>query len=51
MPNLHEKPLIPSFKCEYLIMYTQQLGVKEKTTVQPKHAEQRKPTQSKLDTM
>ena len=35
---------------QYLIAHMQQLGVKNKTTVQPKHTEQRKPTQSKPDT-
>ena len=33
-----------------LIAHKQQLGGKTKSTVQPKHAEQRKRTQSKLDT-
>ena len=35
---------------QYLIAHKQQLGGKTKSTVQPKHAEQRKLTQSKLDT-
>ena len=35
---------------QYLIAHKQQLGGKTKPTVQPKHVEQRKPTQSKLDT-
>ena len=35
---------------QYLIAHKQQLGGKTKSTVQPKSAEQRKPTQSKLDT-
>ena len=35
---------------QYLIAHKQQLGVKRKTTVQPKCAEQRKPTHSKPDT-
>ena len=33
---------------QYLITHKQQLGGKIKSTVQPKHAEQRKPAQSKL---
>ena len=35
---------------QYLITHKQQLGGKTKSTVQPKCAEQRKPTRSKLDT-
>ena len=35
---------------QYLIAHKQQLGSKTKSTVQLKHAEQRKPTQFKLDT-
>ena len=34
----------------YLIAHKQQLGGKAKSTIHPKRAEQRKPTQSKLDT-
>ena len=34
----------------YLVAHKQQLGGKTKSTVQPKCTEQRKPTQSKLDT-
>ena len=34
---------------QYLIAHKQQLGGKANSTVQPKRAEQRKPTQSKLD--
>ena len=35
---------------QYPIAHKQQLGGKTKSTVQPKHAEQRKPKQSKLGT-
>ena len=35
---------------QYLIAHKQQLGGKTKSTVQPKRAEQRRQTQSKLDT-
>ena len=35
---------------QYLIAHKQQLGSKTTSTVQPKRAEQRKPTQSKPDT-
>ena len=35
---------------QYLIVHKQQFESKTKSTVQPKQAEQRKPTQSKLDT-
>ena len=35
---------------QYLIAHKQQLGSKTMSTVQPKRAEQRNPTQSKLDT-
>ena len=35
---------------QYLIAYKQQLGGKTKSTFQPKRTEQRKPTQSTLDT-
>ena len=35
---------------QYLLLRKQQLGGKTKSTVQPKRAKLRKPTQSKLDT-
>ena len=41
---------LATFARQYLIAHKQQLGGKTKSTVQPKHAEQRRQTQSKLDT-
>ena len=42
---------LTTFSQQYLIKQKQQLGGKTKYTVQPKRAEQRKQTQSKLNTI